>query len=361
MTASPNHRILYEQNDFPAFQNRMYPTRDDARTCPRADLRIVEDLETGLVYNAAFRPEIMNYDAFYQNDQSTSTIFQAHLNDVAGIVRRTLGLTSLVEVGCGKGMFLDLRTALGADIVGFDPTYEGSDPRIRREYFTQGIGIAGEGIILRHVLEHIPDPVSFLFDIAEANGNRGRIYIEVPCFDWICENHVWYDIFHEHVNYFRLGDFHRIFRSVVESGHVFGGQYIYVVGDLASLRRPKIDQNDRVAFPADFSDGLASIGTLTPAPTIIWGGASKGVILALMCERAGRPVETVIDISPAKQGLFLAATGLQVRSPAEILPTLETGTPIYVVNSNYLDEVRAISQNRLTYITIDRAPARTAA
>ena len=227
MTASPNHRILYEQNDFPAFQNRMYPTRDDARTCPRADLRIVEDLETGLVYNAAFRPEIMNYDAFYQNDQSTSTIFQAHLNDVAGIVRRTLGLTSLVEVGCGKGMFLDLLTALGADIVGFDPTYEGSDPRIRREYFTQGIGIAGEGIILRHVLEHIPDPVSFLFDIAEANGNRGRIYIEVPCFDWICENHVWYDIFHEHVNYFRLGDFHRIFRSVVESGHVFGRACVY--------------------------------------------------------------------------------------------------------------------------------------
>ena len=361
MTSSSNHRVLYEQNDFPAFQNRMYESREDARGCPCGDLRIVEDLETGLIYNAAFRPEVMNYDAFYQNDQSTSAIFQEHLGRVTGIVRRTMGLESLVEIGYGKGMFLDLLTAEGADIIGFDPTYEGSDPRIRCEYFTQDTGIAGKGIILRHVLEHISDPVSFLFDIAAANGNQGRIYIEIPCFDWICRNRVWYDIFHEHVNYFRLGDLHRIFGSVVESGHVFGGQYIYVVGELSSLRRPEIDTQDRVAFPMDFTDGLDAIGTLTPPPAIIWGGASKGVILALMCERAGRPVETVIDISPAKQGLFLAATGLKVRSPEEVLPTLAPGTPIYVVNSNYLEEVRAISQNRLTYITIDRAPPRAAA
>lgn len=353
---SSSFRVLYEQSGFPAFQQRMYESSEEARNCPRGDLRIVENLETGLVYNAAFRAEVMDYDEFYQNDQGASAIFHDHLEKVAAIVERSLGLEALVEVGCGKGAFLELLTARGADIIGFDPTYEGHDPRIRREYFTPETGISGKGIILRHVLEHIPDPVSFLFDIARANGGQGRIYIEVPCFEWICRNKAWYDIFHEHVNYFRLGDFHRIFGNVVESGHVFGGQYIYVVGDLSSLQVPKIDPEDRVPFPEDFATGLAAITPQSGLPRVIWGGASKGVIFALMCEKAGRPVEAVIDISPAKQGCFLPATGLRVNAPDEVLPTLPDGTSILVMNPNYLEEIRQLSGSRLNCVSIDQLP-----
>ena len=91
--------------------------------------------------------------------------------------------------------------------------------------------------LLRHVLEHIQDPVSFLAEIANAN-QGGQIYIEVPCFDWILEHKAWFDLFYEHVNYFRLDDLRRMFGTVHEAGHLFGGQYLYVVADLASLRDP---------------------------------------------------------------------------------------------------------------------------
>jgi len=336
-------RTLYTQDALPVFQNRMYGSREEGRDCPRGDMRLVEDMATGLVRNAAFRPGVMDYDAAYQNEQGVSTLFRAHLASVANLVEATMGRAGLVEVGCGKGTFLELLLARGVDVVGYDPTYEGSNPLVERVYFTEDLGIAGEGLILRHVLEHIPDPVAFLHRLAAANGHRGLIYIEVPCLDWICDNRAWFDIFYEHVNYFRLTDFDRIFGRIIHSARAFGGQYLTVVADLATLRAPRRDPDDAVSFPTDMTDRLRMESAVDQGPVVVWGGASKGVIFSLLRERAGFPVDRVIDINPAKQGRYLPATGLRVQSPAEGLNNLPPRTRIFVMNPNYLAEVRALA------------------
>lgn len=346
-------RLLYEQAAFPIFQNRVYLTAEDARSCTRGDIRIVEDLESGLIYNAAFQPELMVYDELYQNEQGTSPHFQAHLDSVADIIARTIGTDQLVEVGCGKGLFLEKLLQRGMEIVGFDPAYEGSNPRIKKEYFGTNTDVTGRGLILRHVLEHIQDPVSFLTKLSQANGGTGLIYIEVPCFEWICERRAWFDIFYEHVNYFRIRDFRRMFSNIVECGHTFGGQYIYVVAELASIRQPVFDISDQLQFPADFSDVLVSRDEQELNAGIVWGAGSKGVIFALMHERAGMPVKSIIDINPVKQGKYIAVTGLRVQSPLEALPELPPGTPIFVMNSNYLEEIKTMSGGVHEYVTID--------
>lgn len=341
--------LLYRQERFPIFQNRMYDTQAEAVSCPKGELRIVEDLRTGLVYNDAFVPELMTYDDHYQNEQAVSPLFRRHLESVLAIVDRGLGRNSLVEVGCGKGWFLELLLEKGFDVSGFDPTYEGSNPRVQRRYFEPGLGIRGEGLILRHVLEHVRNPFEFLGQLQRANGGGGRIYIEVPCFDWICRRRAWFDLFYEHVNYFRLSDFHRMFGRVFESGRLFGEQYLFVVADLATLRPPLRDPSDPVRFPEDF----VRRPDLEPGKAVIWGGASKGVIFALLMERAGRPVASVIDINPAKQGKYLPATGLRVQSPQEALAGIPKGSTIYVMNSNYLDEIRKMSGNAYHYVEVD--------
>ncbi len=341
--------LLYQQTDFPIFQNRMYDTAEEAKECPKGDIELVEDLQTGLVFNTAFRAELMEYDSHYQNEQAVSPLFQQHLNIVAGRIEQTLGRNHLVEVGCGKGYFLELLLDNGFDITGFDPTYEGSNSQIQRRYFAPEVIEPAQGLILRHVLEHIKNPVAFLQQLKLANDGKGRIYIEVPCFDWICEHKAWFDIFYEHVNYFRISDFRRIFGEVIDSGRLFGGQYLYVVAELASLRKPQIDANDRVIFPDGFLDTLGG-KILKQQRIAIWGGASKGVIFSLLMQKKGCPVSTVIDINPAKQGHFLPATGLRVQSPLEAMKDLPEGSAIYVMNSNYLDEVKAMSKNKYVYI-----------
>jgi len=73
----------------------------------------------------------------------------------------------------------------------------------------------------------------------------------------------------------------------------------------------------------------------------------------LLKERAGTPVTVVIDINPAKQGKFLPATGLKVQSPDYVLPNLAKGASIWVMNSNYLDEIKNMSGNNFNLICID--------
>lgn len=347
------HNVLYRQLELPIFQNRMYDSEAEGRACPKGDVCLVEDLRTGLLYNATFRPDLMIYDEHYQNEQGRSPLFKTHLDGVANLISRHMGDAGLVEVGCGKGLFLEMLLKRGVDVTGFDPTYEGSNPRVVRDYFAPGVDIHARGLIMRHVLEHVPDPVSFLGQLREANQGVGPIYIEVPCFDWICAHRAWFDIFYEHVNYFRISDFDRMFGRVLESGRVFGGQYIYVVADLASLREPQLSASDRAALPDDFMSGIEE-----PLPRLqqaaVWGGASKGVIFSLLKERCGVPVRTVIDINPAKQGKYLPATGLLVQSPAQALEDLPPGSTIYVMNSNYLEEIKAMSNNAYNYVVVDR-------
>jgi hypothetical protein len=353
-------REVYRAEQLPVFQNRMFGSRQAARECTRGDLVLVQDTVSGLVYNSAFDASLLEYDADYQNEQGHSAAFRRHLDEIAVLIKRHFDGRSLIEVGCGKGLFLEKLRSLGFRITGLDPTYEGDNPDIRREYFSPSLGMRADGLVLRHVLEHVADPYAFLCQLRDANGGSGRIYIEVPCLDWIAQHHAWFDLFYEHVNYFRLTDFSRFFAHVHEAGHTFGGQYLAVVAELASLRTPSSQPAERFDLPADFMSSVTrSAGQLHELRregqrrAAVWGGASKGVIFALFMERADAAVDFVIDMNPAKQGRYIAATGLRVHAPEEALPHMRPGDDIYVMNRNYLAEIQQLTAHQFNYITVE--------
>ena len=349
---------IYCIKDLPVIQNRVYSTPEEAIACPKGDVVLVKDSITGIIHNAAFRPELMGYDENYQNEQGCSAVFQKHLLDVAAIIGRHFVGKSILEVGCGKGKFLELIREKGFSAIGIDPAYEGDAPNVIRKLFSPDLGVKGDGIILRHVLEHIPNPVTFLESLAIANGRQGLIYIEIPCFDWIRENCAWFDIFYEHVNYFRLSDFSRIFRNIIEWGKLFGGQYLYIVADLGTLGMNDEEGSGDFHLPSNFLDGINQAKAIMRernGKKVIWGGASKGVIFALhLARRDVANLSFVIDINPAKQGKYLPATGLPVLDPETGLARLNPGDTIFVMNSNYLDEIRLQAGEQFIYHTIDR-------
>ena len=353
---NPKQIELYRCEGLPVFQNRMYHSKAAACVCQTGDVRLVHDLGTGLISNHDFDPALLVYDADYQNEQAHSLAFQTHLDSILGLIGGHFASHTLIEVGCGKGLFLEKLQQQGYTVTGIDPTYEGSNPAILRQYFSPQTGIQADGMILRHVLEHIQHPYDFLCLLRDANGGRGKIYIEVPCFDWICARGSWFDVFYEHVNYFRLADFHRLFGHIHHAAHSFNGQYLSIVADLASLR-PPVYQGGPAVFPANFNATVLThsqrLAAFPERRRIIWGGASKGVIFAIFMARAGTPVDAVIDVNPAKQGKFIGVTGLRVSSPDEIIADLPDATEIIVMNSNYLDEIRQLTDNRFTYHPAD--------
>jgi SAM-dependent methyltransferase len=352
-----NTRSVYKIDSLPVQQNRVFDTPEEAVDCPRGTLDLVQDLDTGLIHNAAFNPRLLTYDCNYQNEQAWSRAFQDHLEQVAGIVQRRFSGLDLAEIGCGKGWFLELLRTRGFRIIGIDPAYEGESPDVIRAPFTPGLGVKADALILRHVLEHIPDPLAFLASIAEANSRSGLVYIEVPCLDWICEHRAWFDIYYEHVNYFRLKDLCGMFGTVLESGRLFGGQYLYLVADLATLRCPSLRPGDFFALPGDFcatvDQAAALLAKRGERKAAVWGGSSKGVILTLFLNiRKIRP-DFVIDINPAKQGKYLPATGLKISSPEDALSSMVEEDIIFVMNSNYMAEIKRQAGSHLKYYRMD--------
>lgn len=338
----------------PTLQNKTYETEAAARACPVGDVVLLQDRESGIIHNASFDPKLLEYDESYQNEQAYSKVFKSHINEVTEIVRTHFNGRRIVEVGCGKAYFLEHLLAQGFDIFGVDPAYEGENHRVSKSHFDASLGLRGEAIVLRHVLEHIQHPIDFLHSIRQANGGEGVVYIEVPCLDWIAEQRAWFDIFYEHVNYFRLADFQRIFGKILASGHIFGGQYLFVVAELSSLKAPSRGSSPVFELPQRFFEGIQKACSLIDMATtnVIWGGSSKGVIFGHHLQRAGAQLDFAIDINPAKQGRFLPSTGLQVLSPESAIPRLMKGSNIFVMNDNYLAEIAEIAGSDFNYISI---------
>jgi len=351
-------RELYRATGLPVLQNRTFADELSAKTSACADMVLVQDEENGLVFNQAFDPDKLNYDSDYQNEQAHSTQFQRHLSEVEGIVARHFSGQELIEVGCGKGYFLELLKQRGYAITGIDPAYEGNNPDVIKAPFTRDLGLSADAIVLRHVLEHIQGPLGFLAEIAAAN-QGGQIYIEVPCLDWILEHRAWFDLFYEHVNYFRLDDLRRMFGTVHEAGHLFGGQYLYVVADLATLRLTPEQPVPKLELPDGFTASLGrAVQIVQDAPlqgSAIWGASSKGVIYSLFLQRSGVAVDCVVDINPAKQGRYLPLSGARVCSPDEAMATLSEGAHVFVMNSNYLEEIKRMTGGRYVYHAVDSA------
>lgn len=349
---------LFKVTDLPVLQNRTFADAASAKASASADMLLVQDAVSGLIFNQAFDAHKLSYDSDYQNEQAFSGQFQQHLADVEGIIARHFKGQQLIEVGCGKGYFLELLRDKGYAITGIDPAYEGDNAEVIKAPFTRGLGLAADAIVLRHVLEHIADPVSFLAQIAEAN-QGGQIYIEVPCFDWIVDHRAWFDVFYEHVNYFRLQDLRRLFGTVHEAGHLFGGQYLYIVADLGSLQLTSTDPVPSLEMPVNFTSSLErAVQIIQAAPeqgAAIWGASSKGVIYSLFLQRAGVAVDQVVDINPAKQGRYLPLSGVRVSSPQEARDALPEGANLFVMNSNYLEEIKRMTDGRYVYHAVDSA------
>jgi len=344
-------KSLYKSTSLPAMQNVLFTNREKALNAPRAELSLVMH-PSGYVVNSSFNPNLVKYDSQYQNDQGYSGAFKKHLLFVVDYCKQFCpSLASLiVDVGCGKGGFVDLMRLEGLNAVGYDNTYEGNSPYVRKTFFSSSSHEHGDLLTLRHVLEHVQDPWAFISDLAFANGRKGLLYIEVPDLVWILKNHAYYDLFHEHVNYFCLNDFSRCYPEALKSSvSLFNGQYLGVVLDLSLVPRCAPSPDVSVNY---FESLLSSFNSLArhemkayakarlSRRLVIWGGASKGVVFAAKAPRdVLNKLSFAIDINPKKSHQYMPISGLEVLHPQEGLDFLRADDTVIIVNPNYEKEI----------------------
>lgn len=326
----------------------------------------------GLVFNATFDPNVIPYDANYENRQCFSKAFNAHLERLADSLVRDHRLRgkAILEVGCGKGDFLRLvcRRARSTG-VGYDTSFEpgsSKEPRglaFHREYLgADSVPGTFAAVICRHVVEHVPGIGAFLRELRAIGlaANARVVFLETPRWEWIVEHRAFWDVFHEHCNYFpertlahlcRLAGF-----RVIRQRAVFGGQYQTLELEPNPRRVPPtrtlgIPSNTSLgAFAGDVSRHRSalerSIRTRAARrPWGLWGAGAKGVAMVNQLPKT-RPA-LVVDSNPAKQGGVIPGSRIPIVAPED--PRLARLSFLLVANPNYLGEIqKTLRQTQFT-------------
>jgi SAM-dependent methyltransferase len=343
---------LVERSAIPVFQNAVYADPAAARGAMLGDLAFRRCAACGFARNTAFAPERLTYGPGYENSQSLSPAFQAHLRERAQACAALLEGRSapvIVEVGCGQGDFLPylseaFRTRGKVRLYGFDPAWRGAEgggvggARVSRRLFDESALPAGrvaDLIVSRHVIEHIADPAVFLAGLRRCAGPDTRLAIETPDVDWIVRTGAFHDFFYEHCSLFTAAALDQALSRagflVTRLERLFGGQYLWAEATAA----PRVEATDFGAYRATWNAALADAAAR--GPVVVWGAGAKGASFVQLLDPAAERIAAVVDINPAKQNRFLGGGGHPVLSP-EAAGALRPRT-VFVMNPLYAGEV----------------------
>lgn len=360
---SGNTTPFLERQGVPVHQNLLCATREAARTVNRGDLSLVMCGDCGFTFNRSFDEDLLSYGDSYDSTQTCSHAFDqyvdglvSHLVEERGVVNKTI-----VEIGCGKGYFLDkLCARAGNRGIGFDPSYLGPGSKldgrlsfVRSFYGPENNDMPADVVVCRHVIEHIRKPMTLLGAVHGALSASGhaKVYFETPNLNWILDNMVMWDFFFEHCSYFTKDSLKYAFElagfRAEEIREVFGGQYLSYEGRVVAVPeglkpqtggtllekaiRYAASEKARLERWRKRLEELASKGR-----TAIWGAGAKGVTLANLADPDCEFIDCVIDLNPAKQGKYTPGTGHPIYT-FELLGERRVEVAI-LMNPNYLEE-----------------------
>jgi SAM-dependent methyltransferase len=359
---SSKHTQLARRPRIPVLQNRVWPTREAALLAPGGTLTFLLCRSCGFGWNAAFDEDLINYDKFYDNDQTNSVAFDNHLADMADRIVRALPpeTQSIVEVGCGQGAFIERLQRIidkRINLFGFDPAWRGraiAGASIFPVYFNadtvERLPDKAEFVLSRHTIEHIANPLSFLRAIRKAMmvTPRARLFLETPDLDWILDKQQPQDLFYEHCSLFSESSF-RV--ALAASGfqmekieRVFGGQYFWVTArptDDSPRETPEQIADTRDDFEESLmrivSEWRHTVGGLSlQGPVLLWGASSKGVTFSLLLGDDRDRLSAAIDQNTKKIGGFMPITGVPIIAPEQ----LPNNASVIIMNPNYAAEIQ---------------------
>jgi Methyltransferase domain/C-methyltransferase C-terminal domain len=359
-------QLFFEAPAVPVHCNILWPTEAAARLAPRAELRLALCRGCGLVYNVAFDPGVVTYDASYENSLHHSPRFEEYAGELARELTARFQLAGklVVEVGCGKGEFLKTlcRTA-GSRGIGIDASYDPSIDQsgdesvafFREPFTTLPSHFAPSLVLCRHVIEHLPSPAPFVAELAAAarRSSGCTVFVEVPNVLYTLRDLGIWDLIYEHCSYFSGPALaHLCFKAGLRAENVypaFGGQFLCAEASPTWRLDPpqfreELNELDQLVsrFAAEYAlkveywrRRLAELRA-SGDRFVVWGAGSKGITFVNTVP-GGEAAACLVDLNPRKHGRFVPGTGQQVVGP----PALKEVRPsvIVVMNPLYREEI----------------------
>ena len=353
-------------------------TLEEATSISREGVSLVLCSTCGFIFNAAYDPQICIYNRKYEETQTHSDVFNTFNHELASSLLNSYRLRNktILEIGCGKGDFLNLLCSMGNNRgIGYDPSYVAERSQavlsenvtFYKQLFSEKYeGEQADCIICKMTLEHLPDVHHFLGLVRKsiAPGNRPTVFFQVPDVRPILEESRFWDIYYEHCSYFTRESLVTLFQQsgfkVLSVTNGYDHQYLMIEAlprDTPATESIETDQGHHVDSLVDsFSvavrqhidrwQQLLQSWHAQNKKVVLWGGGSKAVafLATLKCPAT---VNSVVDINPHKQGRYLPGSGHRVVAP-ESLVNVQPDI-ILAMNPVYLEEIR----NCLTSLAIE--------
>lgn len=264
----------------------------------------------------------------------------------------------ILEIGAGRGEYLDLISSLGCNEL-YALEHCGRSFEILREkghYAHQGFldenfcsiwSIKFDAILTFNFMEHWPNIKEALLKMCNMLSHNGIGLFEVPNFDYMVKNNLYSEFTADHIYYFTKESFRRILSvsgfEVLDLKSVWG-DYI-----LSALVRKRAVINLSIMSKKKESDKTRLIKYLSERPgiTAVWGAGHQAMsILSLI--NAQNYVEFIVDSASFKQNKFCPGTGLPIYPPDYLLEN--TPKTLIIMAAAYSKEILRIASANYQHI-----------
>lgn len=362
--------IFYDVQQVPAHSVLLMPTRRTAINYPKGNIVLGFCHNCGFISNFAFDRHLLEYSPKCEESQGFSPTFNHFHRRLADylIDKYDLRNKHIIEIGCGKGEFLNLLCRLGDNrAIGFDPAYvpdRNHDPAERKitfiqDFFSDKYNICkADFICCKMTLEHIHQTANFMNTLRRSIDDQAQtpVFFQIPDAERILRQVAFWDIYYEHCSYFTSEALIRLFENcgfdVLNTWTDYNAQYLMieaVAGDNSGSA--EIDNTSAIHRTEElvcyFAENYQSklhrwkvyLNDLytNRQKVVLWGASSKAVAF-LTTLRIYDHIEYVVDINTYRSGSYIAGTGQKIVAP-EFLRDYKPDVVI-VMNPIYKEEIR---------------------
>lgn len=319
----------------------------------KAPLELAKCIDCGLAQlKHTIDMDLMYRQYWYSSSLNKSMI--SSLKEIVVEIEQRVSLTAedtVIDIGCNDGTMLNLYSKPGFKI-GYDPAlnlkrpdgiYFINDYFSKEAYFDTYGHTKAKVITAIAMFYDLPDPISFVKDVAELLSDDGIFVIQFTDLVSMFKATAFDNICHEHLEYYRLKDIYNILDRCglgiidVSYNDVNGGSIRVTAGHMQS---PKVSESVRQALAYeeeflsslswdDFKKNIDSIVTKVigflrwskakGGTTHILGASTKGNTFLQVCDINSSLVEYAAEVNKDKFGLFTIGSEIEIISENDSL------------------------------------------